>query len=471
MKDQATTSVITQLAAPRPSKYLTSPVPSSEMPRGIPYIVGNEAAERFSFYGMRAVLAVFLTQHLLDVTGQLAPMEEHVANEWQHYFVAAVYFVPILGAVLSDWLWGKYRTILWLSLFYVAGHAVMALVDYPALTNIDPRVTLFVALSLIAIGAGGIKPCVSAHVGDQFGKQNEHLITKVFGWFYFSINLGSTASTLLTPWLLEQYGPGWAFGVPGILMAVATFIFWLGRYKFVHIPPAGNDFFRETLGWDGMRAVANLVPLYLFLVPFWSLFDQTQSAWVHQAMDMDRIVFGVDLLPAWLQAANPILVMIFIPAFTYGLYPWLGKWFEVTPLRKIGIGLLLTGPAFAIPALVQERIDVGGSPHILWQILAYALMTAAEVLVSITALEFSYTQAPKKMKSFIMGVFLLSITLGNVFTAQVNKYISDQQQLGRKILEGAAYYWFFTIVMCVTAVVYVLWSRFYRGRTYIQGEA
>ena len=90
---------------------------------------------------------------------------------------------------------------------------------------------LGLGLALIALGAGGIKPCVSAHVGDQFGKQNKHLITKVFGWFYFSINFGSTVSMPLTPWLLEHYGPGWAFGVPGILMAIATFVFWLGRLQ------------------------------------------------------------------------------------------------------------------------------------------------------------------------------------------------------------------------------------------------
>ena len=113
---------------------------------------------------------------------------------------------------------------------------------------------LAMGLGLIALGAGGIKPCVSAHVGDQFGEQNEHLIPRVFGWFYFSINAVSTISMLLTPWLLENYGPGWAFGVPGVLMVLATFVFWIGRYKFVHIPPGGNEFFRETFSEDGLRA-------------------------------------------------------------------------------------------------------------------------------------------------------------------------------------------------------------------------
>jgi POT family proton-dependent oligopeptide transporter len=278
------------------------------------------------------------------------------------------------------------------------------------------------------------------------------------------------ASTFLTPWLLKHYGAGWAFGVPGVLMALATFVFWLGRNKFVHIPPGGSEFFRETYSHDGLRAVANLTPLYVFTIPFWSLLDQTQSQWVHQAEHMDRTIFGYELLTSQLQAANPVLVMIFIPLFTYVLYPLCGRWLAVTPLRKIGVGLLLTGPAFAITGYAQELIDRGQTPHITWQLAAYALITACEVMVYITALEFSYTQAPKKMKSLIMGAYFLAITLGNIFTAQVNGFIENQRILGNEVLAGAAYYWFFVFLMCVTAVLYVIWSQFYRGQTYIQGE-
>jgi POT family proton-dependent oligopeptide transporter len=440
------------------------------MPPGIPFIVGNEAAERFSFYGMRAILAIFLTDYLLNGSGDLAPMDEDRASEWQHNFVAAVYFLPLIGAILSDWLLGKYRTILALSLVYCAGHAVMALVDYPLITGLEPRTTLFWALSLIAMGAGGIKPCVSAHVGDQFGPQNQHLITKVYGWFYFSINLGSTVSTLLTPKLLEWYGPGVAFGVPGVLMGLATLVFWLGRHRFVHIPPGGAGFWRESFSRVGLGSLLHLVPLYLLLVPFWALFDQTQSTWVYQAKEMNRVVLGYELLPSQLQAANPILVMLFIPLFSYVVYPWLSRFWEMTPLRRIGLGLAITGPAFAIIAWSQVRIDEGETPTVLWQILAYVVMTAAEVMVSITALEFSYTQAPKKMKSLVTSVFLLSITLGNLLTSQIKGYIADQKELGNEVLQGASFFWLFTGLMVVTSLVYLVWSQFYQGQTYIQGD-
>jgi POT family proton-dependent oligopeptide transporter len=278
---------------------------------------------------------------------------------------------------------------------------------------------------------------------------------------------------LLTPWLLANpsFGPAWAFGVPGILMALATFVFWLGRNKFVHIPPGGKNFFRETFSRDGVRAVANLIPLYLLIFPFFTLFDQTHSSWVDQAKSMDCVVFGHLMLPSQIQAVNPVLILILIPIFSYVIYPFMGKFFEVTPLRKIGVGLFLTASAFAIVAITQHRIDAGETPHIIWQLIAYLVLTASEVLVSITSLEFSYTQAPKKMKSFIMCVYLLvAIALGNFFTAWVNGYIEQQKSLGAKILAGANYYWFFTGLMVATAVVFVVWSQFYRGQTYIQGD-
>ena len=196
------------------SKYLTAPQKMSTMPPGIPYIIGNEAAERFNFYGMRAVLVVFMTQYLVNRSGAKDVMTENDANKWYHLFLSANYFFPMLGAIVSDAFFGKYRTIFWVSLVYCSGSLVLAL-DHT-------RLGLGLGLGLIALGAGGIKPCVSSHVGDQFGSDNQHLLARAFGWFYFSVNFGSFFSILLIPWLLEHYGAGWAFGVPAVLMLLAA---------------------------------------------------------------------------------------------------------------------------------------------------------------------------------------------------------------------------------------------------------
>ena len=256
-------------------RYRSAPVPSHAMPRGIPYIVSNEAAERFSYYGMRAILVVFMTQYLADSAGDAAVMSEEEAMTWYHLFSFGVYATPLLGALLSDIVLGKYRTILGLSIVYCLGHLTLALDD--------TRIGLALGLSLIALGSGGIKPCVSAHVGDQFGATNGHLLGRVYGYFYFAINLGAFASTLLTPILLDRYGPHVAFGLPGILMGIATLVFWAGRNEFVHIPPGGREFATQLFSRVGLAALARLSLIFVFVAMFWSLFDQTGSAWIFQA--------------------------------------------------------------------------------------------------------------------------------------------------------------------------------------------
>ncbi len=494
-------------------------------PPGIPYIIGNELAERFSFYGMKAILTVFMTKHLLDASGSGAYMSDEEAKTWYHGFTAAAYFFPIIGAFISDALWGKYRTILFISLMYCVGHGLLALMDLGPVTGLwDMKPLLLAGLLLIAVGAGGIKPCVSAHVGDQFGRGNANLLTKIFNWFYLSINLGAAASSFLTPLLLKHYGPGLAFGLPGVLMAVATFIFWMGRDKFVHVPPSGIETFkRETFSPAGVTALKNLAPLFLIFIPmFWAIFDQTGSAWVLQAEHMDRQFLGIEWLESQVQVVNPVLILILIPTFTWVVYPLMGKFFEPTPLRKIGIGLFMTAGAFAISGWIETRVQMvppvpdasyladvlyrflgqlsaGADPNAVtaavadrvsnealwwidriaagprasigWQFLAYLVLTAAEVLVSIVSLEFAYTQAPNKMKSFIMGVYFLGVSLGNQFTALVNWIVGKMKAAdGTSALDGANYYWFFTGLMLLTAFAYVVFARLYKGQTFVQGD-
>lgn len=398
--------------------YLTAPVKSKELPKGIPYIIGNEAAERYSFYGMKAILVIFMTKYLMDSDGARAPMSETEATTWFHVFNSAVYFTPLLGAIVADAFFGKYKTIISLSIVYCLGHLALALDE--------TRLGLAVGLTLIAIGAGGIKPCVSAHVGDQFGKSNGHLLTKIFGWFYFSINLGAFASQIMTPVLLDRFGPHIAFGVPGGLMLLATIVFWMGRREFVHIPAGGIDFLRETFSKEGLKIIGRLCIIYLFVAVFWSLFDQSGSKWVLQADRMDRNWLGIEWLPSQINAINPIMIMVFIPIFAWLIYPGLNKVFPLTPLRKMGIGFFVAVPSFLIPAWIEMQINAGHLPNIIWQLLAYVFLTAAEVFISITALEFSYTQAPKKMKSLILGFFLISVSMGNLFTAGVNHFIQNE---------------------------------------------
>ncbi len=456
--------------------------PGSKFPPGIPYIIGNEAAERFSFYGMKAILTIFLVTQFYNPTNDpaLSQAANAQANDKTHFFNTLVYFLPVLGGIIADWYWGKYKTILYLSLVYCAGNACLAFFH----TDLQ---AFSIGLLLIAIGSGGIKPCVSANVGDQFDESNSHLMSKAFSLFYFSINFGSFFSTLLIPLILKHYGPGLAFGIPGILMFLATIIFVLGSRKYKKVPPSGfkkenfvsiNFFILRNVGRkkknqslfeiaktkfseqsvEGVKAVWRVLAVFAFVPFFWMLNDQNSSEWVLQAANMDLHFLGIDWLASQVQAANPILVLLYIPLFNYGLYPFIEKLgINFNAYRKIGTGFILSVLSFVVIWWIQVQIDKGNSPSIGWQLIAYIIITAAEVMVYQTGLEYAYTQAPASMKSTIMSFWLLTIAGGNLLVSAINSNIASGGIFSK--LSGAEYYLFFTFLMAVVSLVYLFVSR------------
>jgi POT family proton-dependent oligopeptide transporter len=215
------------------------PIDPARMPRQIPYIIASEGCERFSYYGMRNILYQFLPASMLMLH---LPEEARgpAAKEVFHTFAMGVYFFPLLGGWLADRWFGKFNTILWFSLVYCLGHAFLALFE-------DSATGFYTGLFLIALGAGGIKPLVASFVGDQFDDRNKHLAKLVFDAFYWIINFGSFFASLFMPVILASYGPTVAFGVPGVLMLIATVVLWLGRRRYVMVevqPPNPHSFMR-----------------------------------------------------------------------------------------------------------------------------------------------------------------------------------------------------------------------------------
>lgn len=427
----------------------------SPHPPGLPYIIGNEAAERFSYYGMKSILVIVMTTTLLGAHGKPAPMSEDDAMFWFHTFTMGNYLFPLLGALLSDTVWGKYRTIMRLSVVYCLGHLALALDE--------TRLGLAIGLTLIAIGSGGIKPCVSAHLGDQYHHhRGSSSITEGFSLFYLAINLGAFFSSLAIPWAFAHYGSRFAFAIPGLIMGAATLVFWIGRNRYVTLPPTPwRTYSRAIYGGAERSQLTNLALLFVLISIFWSLFDQTSSSWVFQAEHMDRHVElplfgGVELLPAQLQAINPLLILVFTPLFAWGIYPWLARKGLLTAKSKVTTGLLLASASFTTIAIAQELLSRGVTVSISWQIVAYILLTAAEVLVSVTTLEMAYTSAPKVSKSFSTSFYLLSVALGNGFTALCSGYLSPL--IGSP--SSSSYFLFFAILpILVTLPAFVLCSR------------
>lgn len=470
--------------------------PKGKIPRSIPFIIGNEFSERFSFYGMRSILAIFLVNQFFNPNHipALTTQAEAQSNYYNHLFSTLVYFTPLLGAIMADWFFGKYRVILMGSIIYTFGHFLLSV--------FDSSLNGFVGgLIVIAIAAGGIKSCVSANVGDQFDHNNQHLMSKIYSWFYFSINAGSTVSILLIPYLYEHFGASVAFGVPGILMALATVIFFSGRKMYVKVPPTGirkENFVTISLynlkakftnkdktktAWniteekygktktDAVKSVWNVMAVFAFIPIFWAMWDMNSAEWALQAakLDLDLGVFGLHILPSQVQFVNALFLLILIPVFNYGVYPLVEKLgVKLTPLKKIGAGLFVTGLSFVIIALVQVSLQNGHQPSIWWQIVAFIILSAGEVMVSITGLEYAYTQSPPSMKSTMTGIWYLTYSVGTFFTTLINKNISEKGIFS--YFEGDKYFWLFVGIIGGFFVLFLFVSPHIKERSYLADE-
>ena len=455
-------------------------------PCQIKYIIGNEACERFSYYGMAGILAGYISGSL--VTGGLGKSENY-ATEVISLFKSLNYFTPLLGAWLSDKLIGRYKTIFWVSLLYCAGHSTLALSDF-----FGPQGKLnclFIGLTLIAFGSGGIKPCVSAFMGEQFTPEQSHLMQKAYGAFYWAINFGSFFSFLVIPWVKNHYGYSLAFAVPGIFMAIATFIFWRGKQLYVIVPTnrelKHNGFFKVVFTalfmkreagktfWENARArfsekevaaARSVLPiLFVFAtIPmFWALYDQGNSTWVMQGLKMANVnLLGLNIGAEQMQSLNPLLIMLFVPIFTLWIYPCMGRF--ASPLKRMSFGLFLASASFVIVALIQQRLEVGAPLSILWQTWPYVVITAAEVLVSTTGLEFAFREAAPEMKSLIMSFWLLTVAAGNLFVALLTRLLPNNTTGGGDAAVSSGRFMLYAGMMFAVAVIFSIVAAFYQYR-------
>lgn len=418
-----------------------SATPRDRFPPSIKFLAWNEAAERFSYYGMTSILALYMARNL--------GIAEHRAIAGFQVFTAAVYLMPLAGALLADWFWGRYRTILWLSFGYVAGHATLAIWE--------SGTGLAVGLGLIAIGAGGIKPCASAFAGDQIPPGKDALLSRLYDLYYWMINLGSTVGTLVIPLLLDRVSPRVAFGVPGLAMAAALVVFWIGRGRYVHMPPvrsAPPASPSDAAEPPARAAILRILAIFAPVAAFWALFFQYGSSWTLQADRMRREVLGFQIAAGQVQTLDAALVLTLIPLFAVFVYPAVARrGVRVTPLRKMSVGMFVTVLSFVAAALVEARLlEPGAAPHVAWQIPQYFFLAVGEVLVSVTALEFAYGEAPRRLKSVVMGLWYLTIASGSILTAVVawaNQF------------RGVAYYAFFAALMLAAAVVFALVAWWY----------
>jgi len=414
-------------------------------PIGFWFIFSGELAERASFYGMKAMLLLYLVQ----VFGY----KEKDASSIYHLYVAACYFTPLIGGLLADQFLNKYWTIVAFAVPYVIGQFTVGLSN---------ESVMFGALGLLAFGSGVIKPNISTLMGKTYDQQRpgqKALLNQAFTWFYVAINLGSAFSTLVCPRLRDHFGKvdpvtkvpadpqaGYfaAFLFPAVLMVVALVFFALGKRYYA----------KEELGyrnWDRpadpaapsrdqkVKVVTQLLGLFLLVMFFWAIFDQHGSTWTlfakqYLELTVTAAGYSVALAPEQIQAVNPILIVIFAPLVSLMFNRLDAAGYKVRATDKMVLGFLLTALAMGIHAYAGYLAAPEGGPvtrvTVLWQVLAYFAITIAEILISVTGLELAFTAAPQSMKGFITSLWLLMVGLANLFiNTPVSRLYPDSARL------------------------------------------
>jgi POT family proton-dependent oligopeptide transporter len=378
-------------------------VPTSH-PIGFWFFFWGEFAERCSYYGMRAILLLYMINVL--------KFEEGTASEWMHIFMAAVYFLPLLGGWIADRFFGKYWTIVGFSLPYILGHVILGIENVPCLV---------IALSLLAMGSGVIKPNISTLMGLTYDQQRpgqDRLRGDAFAMFYFAINIGAFLSSMAMPAIRTQWGYSVAFLFPAALMVLAFALFAAGKPFY-----GKEEISREPASSDTRRlqriVLGRILGLFAVVAFFWLVFDQSVSTltlFAKDHLDLTLRFLGFEIYTFdadQVQSFNPLLILILLPVitFSYRLLPKIG--INLRPTDKMFIGFVLTGVMAGIMSLAGFLAGTG-KVSIWWEILAYVIITIAEILISVTGLELAFTAAPKSMKGFVTGCWLAAVGFANI---------------------------------------------------------
>lgn len=447
-------------------------------PLSIFFIVVNEFCERFSYYGMRAVLVLYFKYFL--------KWDDDLATSIYHTFVALCYLTPILGAIVADSWLGKFKTIIYLSIVYAIGQVAMAVSAIHDVTDSDRDgtpdnmtfhvVMAMVGLFLIALGTGGIKPCVAAFGGDQFGDHQEKQRRTFFSVFYLCINGGSLLSTIITPILRAQECGihtkekcySLAFGVPAALMVVALVVFIMGSGMYYKAEPQGNIMLdvckcigfaiknrykhrsnrypkrQHWMDWSEekydklliaqIKMVLKVLFLYIPLPMFWTLFDQKGSRWTLQATTMDGNFGLLVIQPDQMQTVNPILILTLVPIMDSVIYPLIKKCgLNFTPLKRMTVGMFMAAIAFVCAAVVQLQIDktLPVFPTASQSQLRLLNMGTNAVTVQLPGnqpLDLPGAQASENYYTF--EATQISVSIGNpVVTRQIDLNLKERQTL------------------------------------------
>jgi POT family proton-dependent oligopeptide transporter len=418
-------------------------------PRGFWFIFWGELAERASFYGMKTLLLLYMVNKLGFTDANSATIVS--------FFTAACYILPIVGGYIADHYLGKFKTIIYFAIPYIMGHIVLG--------TFTAEVGLFTALFLLAGGSGTIKPNISTLMGQMYREQGKsHLLTQAFSWFYMAINIGAAITTWGLPFIRDNYGYSAAFMAPTILMIVALGIFYLGKKHYpVEIISREKEIKTPEQKREEWRVIRRLSGLFLLIVFFWSIFDQSYSTWTLFARDYINLPFitwfgyNKTIPPDAIQGFNPVLIVLMTP-----LAAWIWSKTDTDSKRLASPKKMLIG--FFLVILCQVLMTVAGfmgvdsKVSIMWEVVAYILITAAELCISVVGLQLAFEEAPEHMKSMITGVWLFTVFLGDMLAGVFSRYYTDTTP--------GNYFGAMTIMIAVVTVLF-----YFVGRRFEHGNA
>lgn len=444
-------------------------------PVGFWFFFWGEFAERCCYYGMRAILLLYMIRVLDFTDGQ--------ASRVMSYFIAACYLLPLVGGYVADNFLGKYRTIVGFSIPYICGQLMLGIETF------QNRTMLYVSLALLAMGSGVIKPNISTLMGQTYDQKRPgrtKLRSDAFAMFYGAINIGAAISSFAMPWIRDRYGYATAFLFPAALMTISFVVFASGK------PFYGAETIQRTrLTRDERRqrlvVLRRILGLFIVVTFFWSIFDQSASTWTlfakdHLALDVfnhaagtwqhsvlawlrDSLgidLFGVSLPPDLLQAINPLLIILLLPPITM-LWHWLARiGYDLRPTSKMLIGFVLTTTTMAIMSAAGFLAADAGRVSVLWEVVSYVLITVSEICISVVGLELAFTAAPATMKSFVTACWLLTVFFGNILNAQITP-LYGEKVFGFELSPGPYFALFALVMVPVTAAFVIMSRRFNRS--------
>jgi POT family proton-dependent oligopeptide transporter len=395
-------------------------------PTGFWFFFWGELAERSCYYGMRAILFLYMAEQL--------DFGRANASTVMSLFIAACYFLPLVGGFLADKYFGKYWTIVGFSLPYIVGQLLLC-IDSQQILGVPPRDFLFVSLALLAMGSGVIKPNISTLMGmtyDQHRPGQTQLRSDAFAFFYMAINIGAFASSSLVPWfrdhfssvpgVRDQRGYAIAFLFPAGLMAAALLLFALGKPFYAREVISHTEKTPEERRQQ-WAVLQKLFGVFLVITFFWMIFDQSTTTWISFVQDdFDLHLFGYKFAPDQLQSLNPLFIVVLLPFVSVGLWRLLARvGIHMRATDKMLVGFLLTAASMAIMTIAGFLASPEHKVSLWWQVATFLLITVAELCISPVGLELAFTAAPQSMKGFITACFLLTVFFGNLLNTVLTR--------------------------------------------------